>query len=110
MQSDAVARAGEPQVVRRVRRDEQQQRVLVPALDLAVHMRERIGVVARDMPVELVVVLFADLALRPRPQRRRLVHGRVPLGLAFLTVVRLVGLFLGLARFGRHQNRDADVV
>ena len=78
VQLDAPAGLLHPQVVRRAGRDEQQQRVLVGSLDLAVHPGERIGEVAGDVPVEVVVVLVGELALGPGPQRRRPVDGRRP--------------------------------
>ena len=84
-----------------MRADVQQQRVLVGALDLAVHPGERVGVVAGDVPVEVGVVLVADLVLGPRPQRRGLVDGLV------LVRLGLVGLVCLLRR---HQDRQADVV
>ena len=64
-----------PQVERRAGRDEQQLRVFVRALDLAVRVGERRLEVVGDVLVELVVLLVGDLGLGPRPQRRRLVDG-----------------------------------
>src|SRR6185295_3160746 len=74
-----------------------------PALDAVVRVRERrVGVVA-DLLVELGVLLGSDLALRPRPERSRLVDRR-PL------VARDLLLRFGVPLLLLHQDRQRDVV
>ena len=77
VQLDAPADLRHPQVEGRAGRDEQQQRVLVRPLDLAVHPGEWVGEVTGDVPVEVPVVLVGELALGPGPQRRGLVDRRL---------------------------------
>src|ERR1017187_767258 len=62
-----------PQVKRGARRHVQQARVLALALDAIVAPGQRIGVVVRDMAVEVAVFLVLELRARSRPQRLRLV-------------------------------------
>ena len=62
--------------------------------------RERRPRVVRDVLVELLVLLLGDLALRPRPQRARLVDRLVLVGRA-ITLLVLVPLFLA------HHDRHA---
>ena len=57
------------QIERRPPRNEEQQRVLLLALDLGVRVRERRLEVVRDVLVELGVLLVGDLGLGPGPQR-----------------------------------------
>ena len=76
-----------PQVERRVRRDVEQLRVFLPPLDARVRPRQRIVEVVADVLVELLVLLVGDLALRPRPQRGRLVDRLVFVGLLLLAVL-----------------------
>ena len=105
VQLDTPAGLREPQVERRPGRDEQQQRVLVRPFDLAVHPGERVGEVAGHVLIEVAVVLFGELALGPRPQRRGLVDRRLLRGgLVF------GGHSLPFGGVGRHQDGQADVV
>src|ERR1017187_3427344 len=62
-----------PQVKRGARRHVQQARILALALDAIVAPGQRIGVVVRDMAVEVAVFLVLELPARSRPQRLRLV-------------------------------------
>ena len=91
------------QVERRTRRQVQQLCVLLLALHPRVRPGERILEVVRDMLVELVVLLVGDLRLRPRPQRRGLVH-RLALGLGH------VGRSLRIPALLVHAHRQGDVV
>src|SRR5580704_688847 len=70
VQPDATRGHQPPQVQRRARRDEQQQRVFVVALDLGVQIGDRVAVVVGDVPVELGIVLVGELALGPCPECR----------------------------------------
>ena len=100
---DAVALLALPQVEWRPRRDEEQLRVLLPALDLGVHARQRRLEVVGDVLVELVVLLVGDLRLGPGPQRRGLVDLLVLVGEHLLLRVRVPRLLL-------HENGHGDVV
>ena len=98
VQLDAPPGLRDPQVEGGAGRDEQQQRVLVGPLDLAVHPGQRVGEVTGHVPVEVLVVLLGELALGPRPQRGGLVDR---------------GFFAGLTRgifLRRHHDGQADVV
>ncbi len=92
-----------PEVERRHRRNVQQHRVLGPALDARVHVRERRLPVVRDVAVELLVLLRRDVLLRPRPQRRRLVDGLVLVRVAEFVLLRVPDLLA-------HQHRQRDVI
>ena len=70
---EAVALLPVPEVERRLRREVEELRVLLAALDPVVRPGERRLEVVRDVLVELDVLLVLDLALGPRPQRARLV-------------------------------------
>ena len=67
---DAVARVAVPQVERRARRDVEQVRELLPALDARVRPRERILEVVADVLVELLVLLVGDVRLAAAPTAR----------------------------------------
>ena len=103
MQPDATRRVLYPQVVWRASRNEQQQRVLILTFDLAMHPGQRLGEIVADVPVEGAVVLVADLTFRAHPERRGLIDDRV-LDLLAAMVSRVPGLF------GRHHDRQADVI
>ena len=77
VQLQPAAMLAVPQVERRMLRHVQQLRVLAAALDAVVRPRERVVVVVRDVLIELLVLLVADIALRACPQRARLVDGLV---------------------------------
>ena len=107
VQLDAPPGLRDPQVEGRPGRDEQQQRVLVGALDLAVHPDQRVGEVAGDMLVEVLVVLLGELALGPRPQRR----GLVDLLLFFLEPrLVLVLVHIIFQSLLLHEDRNGDVI
>ena len=92
-----------PEVERRVRRDVEKLRVLLPALDPVVGPGERRVEVVGDVAVERLVLLVRDLALRPRPERARLVDGLLQPGRdRFLLLLRPFELL--------HHDRDGDVV
>ena len=92
-----------PQVERRARRDVEELGVLLPALDAVVGPRERRVEVVGDVPVELLVLLVGDLALRPRPERARLVDRLLEAGRdRRLLLLRPLELL--------HHDRDRDVI
>ena len=81
-----MARRSVPQVERRMRRNVEQLRVFLPSLDARVSPRERIVEIVADVLVELLVLVVGDLALRPCPQRGRLVDRLVLVSLLRLAV------------------------
>jgi hypothetical protein len=103
VQLDAVAMLAIPQIELRMRRDEQQVRVLLPTLDLGMAPGNRRLEIVRDVLVELLVLLFGDLRSRPRPQGGRLVD------LLFLVADHVLGLLL-VPFLLAHQDRQRDVV
>ena len=100
---DAVPVLAVPQVERRARRDVEQLRVFLAAFDLVVGVGERRFEVVRDVLVELVVLLFGDFDLRPRPQRAGLVD-------RFVLVRDAVARFVLVPLLFLHQDRQRDVV
>ena len=98
---DAVPGVAVPQVERRVRRNVQELRVFLAAFDARVHPGQRVVVVVPDVLVELAVLLVRDFALRPRPERRRLVDCLVVVGLVLSPVLPFLLL---------HPDRLHDVV
>ena len=112
IQTNTVARLAVKQVKGRPRRDVEQLRVFLPALDAVVRVGERWLEIMTDIFVELVVLLFGDIGLGPRPQCARLVD-RLQLCRCrgFLGVLdSLSGLGLRRLRRLGHQNRNGDVV
>jgi hypothetical protein len=75
----------------------------VNSFDLGVHPCERRHEDVADVLVELLILLVANLGLRPRPQRRRLVHLLVFLGDHLRLFLRIPPLLL-------HEDGKHDVV
>ena len=91
-----------PQVERCPLGDVEQARVLELALDLVVAPRGRVVEVVRDVLVELLVLVVADVVARAGPQRLR--------GIDRLQLRRLVVVAVVVAAFLGHHHRDAHVV
>ena len=100
---DAAALVAIPQIERRLGRDVQQLRVFAAAFDAVVGVGQWVGGVVADLLVELLVLLFGDLALAARPQRSGLVDGR-----PFVLLDLLLGV--GVPLFLLHQDGQRDVV
>ena len=100
----AARRLAVPEIERRALRHVKQTRVLEPAFHLVVAPRRRVLEVVRDVLVERLVLVLADVVARPGPQRLGLVYGfkfvRALLVVAFAAKTRVLG----------HHHWDADVV
>ncbi len=79
----------------------EQVRVLLAPLDAGMAPRQRVVEIVADVLVELLVLLVADLAPRPRPERGSLVDGLLVGELFLLAVLPLLLL---------HEDRLDDVV
>jgi hypothetical protein len=100
---DAVAGGTFEEIEGGSRRDVQELRIFLLAFDTGVHMRQRIFEIMRNMLVELLVLLVADLRLGASPQGRSLVH-------RFVFVGDDLGLLLLVPFLLLHHDRQGDVV
>ena len=104
---DAVSVIAVPQIERGMRGDVEKQGVLLLPFHVRVGPGERRLEIVADVLVELLVLLFGDLRLGPRPERRSLVDLLVlvlqPLRVLVFIHISFQSLFL-------HQDRNGDVI